>query len=130
MAISIVHEVEVITDLPRHHYARERLLTNRSRVIAQRLHHRSDVVVAHVLANLLGRLSQVGLGDGLSVAREEAFKKALAEEILFGELTDGGEVQVSIVNNEVKLSITGRKGAEGGGMKGSELKRRELSAES
>jgi ATP-dependent Clp protease ATP-binding subunit ClpA len=61
---------------------------------------------------------------------QEKLKKALAEEILFGELTDGGEVQVSIVNNEVKLSITGRKGAEGGGMKGSELKRRELSAES
>ena len=44
---------------------------------------------------------------------KEKLKKALAEEILFGELTDGGEVEVSIVNNEVKLLINGRKSAEG-----------------
>lgn len=44
---------------------------------------------------------------------QDKLKKALAEEILFGELTDGGEVLVSIENNEVKLSISGRKRAEG-----------------
>ncbi|MGB4247741.1 MAG: ATP-dependent Clp protease ATP-binding subunit ClpA [Pseudohongiellaceae bacterium] len=44
---------------------------------------------------------------------QDKLKKALAEEILFGELTDGGEVQVSIENDEVKLVITGRKSAEG-----------------
>ncbi|MDP1930677.1 MAG: ATP-dependent Clp protease ATP-binding subunit ClpA [Gammaproteobacteria bacterium] len=44
---------------------------------------------------------------------QDKLKKALAEEILFGELTDGGEVQVSIENNEVKLAITGRKSTEG-----------------
>lgn len=44
---------------------------------------------------------------------QDKLKKALAEEILFGELTEGGEVLVSIENNEVKLSISGRKRAEG-----------------
>ena len=44
---------------------------------------------------------------------KDKLKKALAEEILFGELTDGGEVQVSIEHDEVKLVITGRKSAEG-----------------
>lgn len=44
---------------------------------------------------------------------QDKLKKALAEEILFGELIDGGEVLVSIENNEVKLSITGRKRAAG-----------------
>jgi ATP-dependent Clp protease ATP-binding subunit ClpA len=44
---------------------------------------------------------------------QDKLKKALAEEILFGELVDGGEVQVSIVNDEVKLAITGRRSAEG-----------------
>lgn len=36
---------------------------------------------------------------------QEKLKKALAEEILFGSLSDGGEVLVSILNNEVKLEI-------------------------
>ena len=44
---------------------------------------------------------------------QDKLKKALAEEILFGDLVDGGEVQVSIVNDEVKLAITGRRSAEG-----------------
>jgi len=43
---------------------------------------------------------------------QDKLKKALAEEILFGELTDGGEVQVSIVNDEVKLTISGRRSSE------------------
>lgn len=44
---------------------------------------------------------------------QDKLKKALAEEILFGELTTGGEVLVSIENDEVKLSISGRKSAQG-----------------
>lgn len=36
---------------------------------------------------------------------QEKLKKALAEEILFGSLSDGGEVLVSIMNDEVKLDI-------------------------
>lgn len=44
---------------------------------------------------------------------QEKLKKALAEAILFGELAGGGEVVVSIENDEVKLAITGRKSAEG-----------------
>ncbi|MCB1649251.1 MAG: ATP-dependent Clp protease ATP-binding subunit ClpA [Pseudomonadales bacterium] len=44
---------------------------------------------------------------------QDKLKKALAEEILFGELTDGGEVLVSIENDEVKLQVCGRKNAEG-----------------
>jgi len=40
---------------------------------------------------------------------QDKLKKALAEEILFGELVDGGEVQVSILNDEVKLQITRRR---------------------
>jgi ATP-dependent Clp protease ATP-binding subunit ClpA len=36
---------------------------------------------------------------------QEKLKKALAEEILFGSLSDGGEVLVSILHNEVKLEI-------------------------
>ncbi len=36
---------------------------------------------------------------------QEKLKKALAEEILFGSLSDGGDVLVSIVNDEVKLEI-------------------------
>jgi ATP-dependent Clp protease ATP-binding subunit ClpA len=43
---------------------------------------------------------------------QDKLKKALAEEILFGELIDGGEVQVSIVNDEVKLAISGRRSSE------------------
>ncbi len=42
---------------------------------------------------------------------QDKLKKALAEEILFGELVDGGEVQVSIVNDEVKLQISRRRSA-------------------
>ncbi len=44
---------------------------------------------------------------------QDKLKKALAEAILFGELTDGGEVVVSIEKDEVKLEIKGRKSAEG-----------------
>ncbi|MGJ8689935.1 MAG: ATP-dependent Clp protease ATP-binding subunit ClpA [Gammaproteobacteria bacterium] len=44
---------------------------------------------------------------------QEKLKKALAEAILFGELSNGGEVVVSIEKDEVKLAITGRKSAEG-----------------
>jgi len=44
---------------------------------------------------------------------QEKLKKALAEAILFGELSSGGEVVVSIEKDEVKLAITGRKNAEG-----------------
>jgi len=44
---------------------------------------------------------------------QDKLKKSLAEAILFGELTDGGEVVVSIEKDEVKLEITGRKSAEG-----------------
>ena len=44
---------------------------------------------------------------------QDKLKKSLAEAILFGELTDGGEVVVSIEKDEVKLKITGRKNAEG-----------------
>jgi ATP-dependent Clp protease ATP-binding subunit ClpA len=44
---------------------------------------------------------------------QDKLKKALAEEILFGELTDGGEVTVSIENGEVKLAISGRKTSKG-----------------
>ncbi|TFH73235.1 ATP-dependent Clp protease ATP-binding subunit ClpA [Gammaproteobacteria bacterium LSUCC0112] len=36
---------------------------------------------------------------------QEKLKKALAEEILFGSLSDGGEVLVSILNDEVKLEM-------------------------
>lgn len=43
---------------------------------------------------------------------QDKLKKALAEEILFGNLVDGGEVQVSISNNEVQLQIKGRNQAE------------------
>ncbi|MEY3667338.1 MAG: ATP-dependent Clp protease ATP-binding subunit ClpA [Pseudomonadota bacterium] len=43
---------------------------------------------------------------------QDKLKKALAEEILFGELVDGGEVQVSIVNDEVKLEISRRRSAD------------------
>lgn len=44
---------------------------------------------------------------------QDKLKKALAEEILFGELTDGGEVTVSIEIGEVKLAISGRKTSKG-----------------
>ncbi len=44
---------------------------------------------------------------------QDKLKKALAEAILFGELSNGGEVVVSIEKDEVKLAITGRKNAEG-----------------
>jgi ATP-dependent Clp protease ATP-binding subunit ClpA len=44
---------------------------------------------------------------------QDKLKKALAEEILFGELTDGGEVTVSMENGEVKLAISGRKTSKG-----------------
>jgi len=36
---------------------------------------------------------------------QDKLKKALADEILFGSLKDGGDVDVSIVNDEVKLNI-------------------------
>jgi ATP-dependent Clp protease ATP-binding subunit ClpA len=36
---------------------------------------------------------------------QEKLKKALAEEILFGSLSEGGEVLVSILNDEVKLEM-------------------------
>ena len=39
---------------------------------------------------------------------QDKLKKALAEEILFGSLSDGGEVDVSIINDEVKLTIRSR----------------------
>ncbi|MBU2097865.1 MAG: AAA family ATPase, partial [Gammaproteobacteria bacterium] len=39
---------------------------------------------------------------------QDKLKKALAEEILFGSLSDGGEVVVSIVDNEVRLDIKTR----------------------
>ena len=51
---------------------------------------------------------------------QDKLKKALAEEILFGELTDGGEVTVSIENDEVKLAVIGRKRAEGRELSSSE----------
>lgn len=44
---------------------------------------------------------------------QEKLKKALAEDILFGELAvNGGEVQVSVENDDLKLTITGRKQQE------------------
>jgi ATP-dependent Clp protease ATP-binding subunit ClpA len=49
---------------------------------------------------------------------QEKLKKALADEILFGSLSSGGEVKVSIVNDEVKLDIQQR---------GSKAEGRELS---
>jgi len=39
---------------------------------------------------------------------QEKLKKALAEEILFGSLSEGGEVLVSILNDEVKLEMRGK----------------------
>jgi len=39
---------------------------------------------------------------------QEKLKKSLAEAILFGDLADGGEVTVSIENDEVKLVVAGR----------------------
>jgi ATP-dependent Clp protease ATP-binding subunit ClpA len=39
---------------------------------------------------------------------QEKLKKSLAESILFGDLADGGEVTVSIENDEVKLAVAGR----------------------
>ena len=39
---------------------------------------------------------------------QEKLKKALAEDILFGELADGGEVEVSAENDEIKLKIHSR----------------------
>ncbi len=39
---------------------------------------------------------------------QDKLKKALAEEILFGSLSDGGEVDVSIINDEVKLTMRSR----------------------
>jgi len=48
---------------------------------------------------------------------QDKLKRALAEEILFGELSDGGEVDVSIIKDDVKLDIRRRgrknKGATG-----------------
>jgi ATP-dependent Clp protease ATP-binding subunit ClpA len=44
---------------------------------------------------------------------QEKLKKSLAEEILFGSLADGGDVKVSIVNDEVKLTIN-RRGKQAG----------------
>ena len=38
---------------------------------------------------------------------QEKLKKSLAEAILFGDLADGGEVTVSIENDEVKLAVAG-----------------------
>jgi ATP-dependent Clp protease ATP-binding subunit ClpA len=45
---------------------------------------------------------------------QEKLKKALAEEILFGKLSDGGEVLVSIRNDQVELDIRGRGKKESG----------------
>lgn len=45
---------------------------------------------------------------------QEKLKKALAEEILFGKLSDGGEVMVSIRNDQVELEIHGRGKKEAG----------------
>ena len=39
---------------------------------------------------------------------QEKLKKALAEDILFGELADGGEVEVSADSDEIKLKIHSR----------------------
>ncbi|GGG49430.1 ATP-dependent Clp protease ATP-binding subunit ClpA [Pseudohongiella nitratireducens] len=44
---------------------------------------------------------------------QDKLKKALAEEILFGNLKDGGQVSVSIEDNEVKLTIKDRAGKSG-----------------
>jgi ATP-dependent Clp protease ATP-binding subunit ClpA len=44
---------------------------------------------------------------------QEKLKKALAEEILFGNLKDGGQVSVSIENDEVKLTIKEKAGKSG-----------------
>ncbi len=44
---------------------------------------------------------------------QDKLKKALAEQILFGELMEGGEVLVSIEKDEVKLSISGRRKTAG-----------------
>ena len=44
---------------------------------------------------------------------QEKLKKALAEDILFGELANnGGEVQVSCENDDIKLQVKGRKRQE------------------
>ncbi len=40
---------------------------------------------------------------------QEKLKKALAEEILFGELVDGGDVSVSTQNGEISLTVTSKK---------------------
>jgi ATP-dependent Clp protease ATP-binding subunit ClpA len=40
---------------------------------------------------------------------QEKLKKALAEDILFGELANGGEVIVGVANDDLKLQISGRK---------------------
>lgn len=44
---------------------------------------------------------------------QEKLKKGLAEEILFGELTDGGEVRVSTENDDISLTVISRKKSEG-----------------
>lgn len=44
---------------------------------------------------------------------QDKLKKALAEEILFGNLKDGGQVSVSIENDEVQLTIKDRTGKSG-----------------
>lgn len=44
---------------------------------------------------------------------QDKLKKALAEEILFGNLKDGGQVTVSIENDEVQLTIKDRTGKSG-----------------
>lgn len=44
---------------------------------------------------------------------QDKLKKALAEEILFGNLKDGGQVSVSIENDEVLLTIKDKTGKSG-----------------
>jgi ATP-dependent Clp protease ATP-binding subunit ClpA len=44
---------------------------------------------------------------------QEKLKKGLAEEILFGKLSDGGEVDVSTANGDICLKVKSRKKTEG-----------------
>ncbi len=43
---------------------------------------------------------------------QEKLKKALAEDILFGELSSGGDVYVSVEDKDIKLTIEGKKDKE------------------
>ena len=44
---------------------------------------------------------------------QEKLKKELAEDILFGELADGGDVEVSAGNNGIELKIRRRRAGNG-----------------